>query len=412
MSFRENLLYLRAAHGMTQEQLAEQLGVSRQSVTKWESDKSYPEMDKLIKLCQIFDCTLDEMVQGDMTDRVVTEAVVESSFEGSMQEEPLRNAAVLAAGQEMHVSAAAQEEPTQGVSDQPSQVAEEGGDPHAASAEHSGGAGQVSATCEEPPAHEDVPAEDVFGYDEHMRRFAERISTGVMAVMLGTAFSIVLYALGDPQSGFALLPENIAAALGTLIVLAGAVTGVALIVPASLDHASFVRQHPHLRDFYTEEDRARARRSFAYELIGGIVLIFIGITLIILFSETPLEAMVGTPLMLAFVAFGVKPIIHGSMVLGMTNIADYNEAAAEVLEAHEIKHMDIPAPQKQELLQKSVQEKRIGALCGSIMIVASIVGLVMLFVPHYQNDLFWLAWPIGGLLCGLVSLLMKGFSHE
>lgn len=46
------------------------------------------------------------------------------------------------------------------------------------------------------------------------------------------------------------------------------------------------------------------------------------------------------------------------------------------------------------------------------MIVASIVGLVMLFVPHYQNDLFWLAWPIGGLLCGLVSLLMKGFSHE
>ena len=84
MSFRENLLYLRAAHGMTQEQLAEQLGVSRQSVTKWESDKSYPEMDKLIKLCQIFDCTLDEMVQGDMTDRVVTEAVVESSFEGSM----------------------------------------------------------------------------------------------------------------------------------------------------------------------------------------------------------------------------------------------------------------------------------------------------------------------------------------
>ena len=44
---------------MTQEQLAVLLGVSRQAVTKWESEKSYPEMDKLLKLCQIFNCTLD-----------------------------------------------------------------------------------------------------------------------------------------------------------------------------------------------------------------------------------------------------------------------------------------------------------------------------------------------------------------
>lgn len=45
---------------MTQEQLAMLLGVSRQSVTKWESEKSYPEMDKLLRMRQIFDCTLDE----------------------------------------------------------------------------------------------------------------------------------------------------------------------------------------------------------------------------------------------------------------------------------------------------------------------------------------------------------------
>ena len=45
MSFRENLQHMRAAHNMTQEQLAMLLGVSRQSVTKWESEKSFPEMD-------------------------------------------------------------------------------------------------------------------------------------------------------------------------------------------------------------------------------------------------------------------------------------------------------------------------------------------------------------------------------
>ena len=51
---------------MTQEQLAMLLGVSRQSVTKWEAAKSYPEMDKLLKICQIFECSLDDLVTGDV----------------------------------------------------------------------------------------------------------------------------------------------------------------------------------------------------------------------------------------------------------------------------------------------------------------------------------------------------------
>ena len=45
------------------------VGVSRQSVTKWEAERAYPEMDKLLKLCQIFDCSLDDLVSGDLTAR-------------------------------------------------------------------------------------------------------------------------------------------------------------------------------------------------------------------------------------------------------------------------------------------------------------------------------------------------------
>ena len=61
--------HLRAPRNMAQEQLAMLLGVSRQSVTKWEAEKSYPEMDKLIKICQLFVCTLDNLVTGDPTQR-------------------------------------------------------------------------------------------------------------------------------------------------------------------------------------------------------------------------------------------------------------------------------------------------------------------------------------------------------
>ena len=67
MSFSDNLQYLRKKRGLTQEQFAEQLEVSRQAVSKWESAQSYPEMEKLLLMCELFDCSLDELVKGDMT---------------------------------------------------------------------------------------------------------------------------------------------------------------------------------------------------------------------------------------------------------------------------------------------------------------------------------------------------------
>lgn len=63
-NFSTNLQYHRINSGMTQEQLAEKMGVSRQTVSKWESAASYPEMEKLIALCELFGCTLDELVRG------------------------------------------------------------------------------------------------------------------------------------------------------------------------------------------------------------------------------------------------------------------------------------------------------------------------------------------------------------
>lgn len=66
MSFAENLLFLRKQKDITQEQLAEQLEVSRQSVSKWESGQSYPEMEKLLQICSMFHCSMDTLMQGDI----------------------------------------------------------------------------------------------------------------------------------------------------------------------------------------------------------------------------------------------------------------------------------------------------------------------------------------------------------
>ena len=64
MSLGTNISRLRAEHHLSQGDLAEALAVSRQSVSKWETDSSVPDLDKLVKLSQVFDVTLDEMVMG------------------------------------------------------------------------------------------------------------------------------------------------------------------------------------------------------------------------------------------------------------------------------------------------------------------------------------------------------------
>lgn len=67
MSFGKNLQYLRRLSGdMTQEKLAEQLNVSRQTVSKWELDMAQPEMDKAIELCRLFSCSLDNLFSEEM----------------------------------------------------------------------------------------------------------------------------------------------------------------------------------------------------------------------------------------------------------------------------------------------------------------------------------------------------------
>lgn len=68
MGIGKNLQFLRQLrNGMTQEDLAERMGVSRQTVSRWETDQAYPEMDKLLELCELFSCTLDQLVREDMT---------------------------------------------------------------------------------------------------------------------------------------------------------------------------------------------------------------------------------------------------------------------------------------------------------------------------------------------------------
>lgn len=62
MKFCDKLQKRRKEKNMSQEQLADRCGVSRQAVSKWESGRSYPDMDKIMLLCDILDCNIYDLI--------------------------------------------------------------------------------------------------------------------------------------------------------------------------------------------------------------------------------------------------------------------------------------------------------------------------------------------------------------
>ena len=345
MSFRDNLQHLRATRNMTQEQLAMLLGVSRQSVTKWEAEKATPEMSKLVKICQIFDCTLDELVQGDLTAR-------ES-------------------------------------------------DPQTA------------------PSLPDGPVTDVCGYDEHMRDYARKIPTGVSLIIFGVAVGMLLEGHdsfirgGDPDI------------LMIASIFIGVLAGLVFLIPAFMEHSAFVKAHPYIEDFYTEDEKTRARATLGRALPIAVGVILLGVLCAMTFGADRATEGVGLSMLLTCVALAVWVIVHCGMMYSRVNVAEYNKDAIDDLEVEDIVNSNLDEARKKALLDKHAHNKRLGGICGVIMLVATIIALVCLFLGPLASggldnvgngdslaDYFWLPWPIGGIICGIVCIIAETFGER
>lgn len=70
--FSENLYSLRKLHKLSQEQVADRLGVSRQAVAKWETGETTPDIHNCVALAQLYDVSVDELVNYDSSDSGMT----------------------------------------------------------------------------------------------------------------------------------------------------------------------------------------------------------------------------------------------------------------------------------------------------------------------------------------------------
>ena len=86
MTLGENIVRLRTQKNWSQGDLADALDISRQSVSKWETDASIPELDKLLKLSELFGVTLDELVRGEDAPKAETAAPAAQTVQQANQQ--------------------------------------------------------------------------------------------------------------------------------------------------------------------------------------------------------------------------------------------------------------------------------------------------------------------------------------
>ena len=382
MSFRDNLQYLRAQRNFTQERLAMLLGVSRQAISKWESGKAYPEMDKLLMICDLFGCTLDDLVLGDVrAPRLVPDATPEPSDGMGAAGLPEAERGICNGGLASDATSsntAAKQSAAYGLSPNVS-------------------VGQQAVSVALP--------EDLTGYDAHMNSFAWKVAAGIAAIIAGVAVGVLFDSEGT-VSGLLARSEF----LTFVCIIIGVIVGLAFLIPAGMAHSEFVRRHPFIEDFYTDDDRSRRAKELAVGVVGGIGLILLGVAVTV-YGEETLGIEEGWPVsvMLLCVAAGVFCFIYFGIRYGMMNIDSYNhEAESERRE------------REREAQGGDFYDKLTGLVCGIIMLIATVVGLWMLFTGgpidgggHERwlsgNGLFWLAWPIGGILCGVATCIIQIF---
>ena len=303
MSFGTNLQFLRDRAGMTQEGLAEALQVSRQSVSKWESDTSFPEMEKLLVLCELFHTDLDTLLRGDVRERFQSDTV---------------------------------------------------------------------------------------GYDRFMNWFSNWIAVASGLTILSVGGALALY-------GAVGMPENWMAA----VLISGIAVAVAILVIVGMRYDRFEKEHPVLQDFYTKEQRERFLNRYPFLIALPIVGFFLAVVWLILLGERAEQLgeraeaiLVGV--FLTAVALGVAVLVWAALRKGKYDIAQWNKQ-------HD------PSP------ETVAQRKKVGKVCGAIMLAATVVYMILGFGSMALEGDYggswgwawgWIVYPIAGVICALASHLL------
>lgn len=295
MNFGLNLQNLRKKHNLSQEQLAEKLEVSRQAVSKWENGSSYPEMDKLIMLSELFNIDIDMLIKGNLD--------TENNEEG----------------REL--------------------------------------------------------------YEKMYNKFTKMITLGVVLILLGVTF----------VASFEETYANNLKAFPVIVLLTLIAISVFLFVYYGISWGNFTEEHPYFEDFYTKDEKRRFNKLFAGMISFGVFLILLGIIVVVIGEEVLLLGEDYPPIITVFlllVTIAVGIFVYFGMQKAKYNISEYNKEYNKENESYELS--------KKEIFSDKIQ--------AIIMLIATIIFLLIGFIFGLWHP-GWVVFPIGGILCGIVSII-------
>lgn len=290
MNFGENLQTLRKIKNYSQEDLADKLQVSRQAVSKWESGTGFPETEKLISICDLFDCSMDELVKGKI------------SIDSNSEKEE---------------------------------------------------------------------------YDSFMNKFGKNISIAITLILIGTILLLTIIGFNENNNMY-----------GIVVLLIFVVFSVPIFIVNGLEMENFKSKHTKLSNFYSEEEIDNYNKKFAIVLASSISIILIGVVVFMMlialkiFSE---DSIFPVSILMCFITVAVPILVNAGIQKDKYDIKKYN---------------------KENSLYSKDEFDKVGKYCGVIMIIATIIYLLISFIFNLWA-ISWIVFPVGGMLCGIVSILLK-----
>lgn len=246
MILAEKIMKLRKAQGWSQEELAMRLGVSRQSVSKWESMASMPDLDKIVKMSELFGVSTDYLLKDN----------------------------------------AAEEE------------------------------GCAAPLPEEGPAPRPISLEEANAYIDLSERCHKFIALAVALFILSPVPLIGI--AGMAEHGRIALTEDMAAAIGLLLLFVIVAAGVAILLPSAirLERYEFLEKEPIALEYgvagIVETKREAFAPTYHAGLVAGIVLCILSAVplLFCMALEAELACVLAVCLLLALIAAGVYILIR------------------------------------------------------------------------------------------------------
>lgn len=359
MILADKIINLRKKNGWSQEELAERLGVSRQSVSKYEGAQSVPDLDKILKLSEIFGVTTDYLIKDDIEEEQYSE------YQGYKTNEVILDDIVVPGN--TYVT-------TYGTD-----AAEGAGGEAGAAAK-----GGVAAARPRVTPRRMVSMETAREYLDVIKRSAPAIGLGVMMCIISPVPLMILAVAND--MGIGGISENMAAGIGlcALILLVAMAVAIFITNGMKLSRYEFIYKEEIETEYgvtgMVRDYRNRLHDEYVRDVVAGTVLCICSVIpmfiIIAINEEDDFMIVCSVGMLLAMVAAGVFFFIKGGMQMS---------AVKQLLEEGDYTRSSKLTDKKTSMPDKIY------------WLVATALYIGYSFVT-YRWDRSWMIWPVAGVL--------------